>query len=434
MRYRTVPGLAPGRRIRSLGSAPDAGLAQELTRQLTDLQHSGSEAISYHKAAAWLRTQRKKQEALLTPDLEQQILDRQHTLAQLNARLQNTSFQERKAAIQIDLDDCLEQLASLATPEPIPNGQVFTSGDISSQSFGHRSVFRHPILLFTGIFLTISTAILWFGQYKTAAIVSGALALLFLLIGLRRHPAPLSDDEEESDSFELSDIDDDQSWCDHASASDPRIRRLRTRIQDLQRQYEAVCRQEWDHDNLLEQAHTLEEELEQLTLRQTREDEIRLEIQAISLANSTLQKLSDQMQDNIGPALDREMSRILAGLTEGAYSQVFVDGLLHVSLQAGSPNNEMSSSRIVPLESLSRGTIEQVYLAMRLAVIDLLFPQGGMPLILDDCFLTYDDDRLTAALAWLAENYSGQVLIFTCQKREAALLHKEQIPFTHIVL
>ena len=93
-----------------------------------------------------------------------------------------------------------------------------------------------------------------------------------------------------------------------------------------------------------------------------------------------------------------------------------------------------AAGRTIPLESLSQGTVEQAWLALRLAAIDIAFPQGGMPLLLDDCFLAYDDERLSHTLLWLAENYSGQVFLFTCQKREAALLEKERIPFTLIAL
>ena len=402
--------------VRSLGCAPDSSLAQELTHQLADLHQTGSDSISYHTAAAWLRNQRKLQESLLTPDLEQQILTKQHHLDQLQDRLQNTSFQERKAALQMDMDDCLEQLTSLSPAEP-PSSPA-------------RS--RHSFVSVL-CFLVLAAAALWcWTQQMTAqAMTAGIVALIALLLpALRPGHDRLEYLDREDPDVEDPDAE-DISYDDH---SDLRSQRLRRRIETLQQQYETVCRQEWDHDHLLEQAQALEEELEQLTLRQSEEDQIRLEIQAISLAASTLQKLSGQMQDHIGPALGQEMSRILEGLTQGSYTRVFVDGQLHVSVQAQTPLNEYSSTRIVPLDSLSRGTIEQVYLAMRLAVIDLLFPQGGMPLILDDCFLTYDDDRLAATLSWLAEHYSGQILIFTCQKREAALLRKEQIPFTHVVL
>lgn len=423
--------------IRSLGCAPDATLAQELTRLLTDLHQTGNDTIHYPSAISWLRSQKKQQEALLSPDLEQQILTKQHTLAQLEQRLQNTSFQEQKATLQMDMDDCLEQLTALtptATGTSSESVRRHTTPPIhDDQSFrAHRS--RLSILAtLCLLLLTSSTVWFWTQQRTTEALVVGAAAVILLLLqAFRPHHDPILHEDEWSE-------DEDHSY----EKDDPGTHLLRRRMETLQQQYESVCRQEWDHDHLLEQAQALEEELEQLTLRRSREEAIRLEIQAITLAASTLQKLSSQIQDDMGPRLGEEMSRILDGLTDGAYTKVFVDGQLHASVQGRSYGDSttdsiggpsVSSSRTIPLEFLSRGTIEQVYLAMRLAVIELLFPQGGMPLILDDCFLTYDDDRLAATLSWLAEHYSGQVLIFTCQKREAALLHKEQIPFTHIVL
>ncbi len=453
--------------VRSIGSAPDTSLAQELTRQLTDLHQTGNDTIHYHSAISWLRVQRKQQEALLTPDLEQQILTKQHALEQLELHLQNTSFQERKAALQMDMEDCLEQLAAIPSAETAPSFKANDQPPFDRASRSGRGSHPHrfsfslfaTLLLFA---LTAATAWLWTQQRTTEALAVGAAALVILLLQAfrpRHHRGPhednwqddIDDPYEDDDSAQNNSTegDNDEENDSLHGPSDPRIQRLRRRMETLQQQYEAVCRQEWDHDHLLEQAQTLEDELEQLILRQTQEEDIRLEIQAIALATSTLQKLSDQMQNDIGPRLAREMSRILAGLTDGIYTKVFVDGQLHVSVQAGadttSPTDmapfsdrsairNFSGCRTIPLESLSRGTMEQVYLAMRLAVIELLFPQGGMPLILDDCFLTYDDDRLAATLSWLAEHYSGQILIFTCQKREAALLHKEQIPFTHIVL
>ena len=135
---------------------------------------------------------------------------------------------------------------------------------------------------------------------------------------------------------------------------------------------------------------------------------------------------SGRMEGQIGPHLNAAMSEIFAGLTGGAYRQVYVNDKLEIAVRA--------AGRTIPLESLSQGTVEQAWLALRLAAIDIAFPQGGMPLLLDDCFLAYDDERLSHTLLWLAENYSGQVFLFTCQKREAALLEKERIPFTLIAL
>ncbi len=392
--------------VRQLGCAPDNTLAGELSRQLTDLHRSGSDTIDYSGAVSWLKAQRKYQESLLDPTLERNILQTGQSLEKLNHRLCNTDFQEQKAALEMDMDHCMEQLAAL--------GQEPAFADPKERDPREKSSGIFPLISL----ILLAITIFFFRDGKmTPAVAAGIGAFLTFLMFLMR--------KRHTGTVEV-DTDSPQRSADASSQSASASRRLRQQMQSLQKEYETICRKEWDHDRWLEEAQALEEELEQLTYKAAEEDKIRLEIQAISLALTTLQKVSAQMQDTIGPNLNRSMSQILSGLTGGAYSQVYVDGQLAVSVQAG--------IRTVSLESLSRGTIEQIYLAMRLAVIDLLFPQGGMPLLLDDCFLAYDDDRLTQTLSWLAENYSGQVLIFTCQKREAALLRKEQIPFTMISL
>ena len=56
-----------------------------------------------------------------------------------------------------------------------------------------------------------------------------------------------------------------------------------------------------------------------------------------------------------------------------------------------------------------------------------------MPVILDDTFVYYDDERLKHTLAWLAEN-KKQVLIFTCQKREIQLLEELGLDYHKVCL
>ena len=106
-------------------------------------------------------------------------------------------------------------------------------------------------------------------------------------------------------------------------------------------------------------------------------------------------------------------SEILESLTDGAYSDMRVDENLSITV--------VSDYRDIPLESLSTGTVDQVYLAFRLAVIRLFWPSEPMPLILDDAFASYDDKRLTGTLSWLHSNYRGQVLVFTCHSREMCI-------------
>ncbi len=72
--------------------------------------------------------------------------------------------------------------------------------------------------------------------------------------------------------------------------------------------------------------------------------------------------------------------------------------------------------------SLSRGTVDQLYLAVRLAVCDLALPAADpAPLVLDDALTDFDDGRMALALESLEEYARGrQVLLFTCHGREAA--------------
>ena len=73
---------------------------------------------------------------------------------------------------------------------------------------------------------------------------------------------------------------------------------------------------------------------------------------------------------------------------------------------------------------MSQGATDQLYLSVRLAICDMVLPQDrAVPLIMDDALLTFDDDRLRAALDYLLrQGEKRQILLFTCQRREASYL------------
>ena len=74
--------------------------------------------------------------------------------------------------------------------------------------------------------------------------------------------------------------------------------------------------------------------------------------------------------------------------------------------------------------TLSRGSTDQLYLAVRLAVYELCL-DSRPPVVLDDALTTFDDDRLKLALQLLQElAETEQILLFTCQKREGAVLEE----------
>lgn len=133
---------------------------------------------------------------------------------------------------------------------------------------------------------------------------------------------------------------------------------------------------------------------------------------AVSIALETLADARAELQRRFAPRIARRAQALLASLTAGRYHSLTMGE--DFSLQAGA--GEESTLR----DSLWRsdGTMDQLYLALRLAVAEELTPEA--PLILDDALVRFDDSRMTAAVEILKEMaQTKQVILFTCQSREA---------------
>ena len=200
---------------------------------------------------------------------------------------------------------------------------------------------------------------------------------------------------------------------------------LLARQNDCSEVIEAQQHIQWELDKKLE--HLADCKDRALALRQIiRENEqIRQDIAAIDLARETMQDLSMSIRDSFGLYLNKTASQLINGITGGVYSSMSIDENLNAFLN--------TSRRLIPLEQVSSGTADQIYLALRLAAAR--FIQGDrerLPLIFDDSFVLYDDERLKTALRWLPEAYRGQIIIFTCHRREERILREAEIPFHSI--
>ena len=133
---------------------------------------------------------------------------------------------------------------------------------------------------------------------------------------------------------------------------------------------------------------------------------------SVSVAEEKLQQLAAKMQEQLKDVLNEKASGILSEITNHKYT--------HINIEETLKMNVICEGRSVSVERLSRGTLEQVYFAIRMAASDLLRKEE-LPVILDDTFVYYDDIRLASTLKWLAEN-KKQVLLCTCQKREEEAL------------
>lgn len=140
----------------------------------------------------------------------------------------------------------------------------------------------------------------------------------------------------------------------------------------------------------------------------------RREYQAISIAMETLQQANAQLQQRFSPQLNRAAGALLRRLTGGKYHALSLDKELEAS--ASGERDVLPHSALY----LSKGTVDQIYLAVRLAVCDLCLPDA--PLVLDEALAAFDDVRAKRALELLQElSAQRQILLFSCHTREKNL-------------
>lgn len=200
-------------------------------------------------------------------------------------------------------------------------------------------------------------------------------------------------------------------------------------LQDRQNSCTEVIEQQqkiqWELEKRLELLAAYKTQMEALQHTLAENKRISLEISAIDLALDTITGLSSSIRDSFGLYLNKTASQLISGITGGIYTSMSVDENLNVFMN--------TRTRLIPVDQVSSGTMDQVYLALRLAAAKLIQKEGeSMPLIFDDSFVLYDEERLKTALKWLSAAYDGQILIFTCHQREAQMMTANQISY-HLI-
>ena len=166
------------------------------------------------------------------------------------------------------------------------------------------------------------------------------------------------------------------------------------------------------------------EELEEL--KQEREKLLNYN-DTIEIAKEVLKESYDELKNNVGPEFDKKLSYIVKKITNGKYDDVYIDINHNIKMKT-------EHGEYVNLERFSTGTIEQVNLALRLAYIDTISKES-LPIILDEAFAFYDDERLANIMRFLSEEYiNRQVIIFTCSNREKKIIDEENIPANVVLI
>mgnify|MGYP004615812951 CR=1 FL=1 len=145
------------------------------------------------------------------------------------------------------------------------------------------------------------------------------------------------------------------------------------------------------------------------------------------IAKEFLTKAYNKMKNTVTPKFTQNLSQNIASITDGKYTNVSLqdDNGIIVELKNG---NYVEANR------LSTGTIEQLYLSLRLSMTEELSKEK-LPMILDESFAYYDTTRLENILKYLINKYKDrQIIIFSCTEREINLLNQLNIKYNKIDL
>lgn len=470
--------------IGQLKSATEDGMVTELKNYIANMNTTGNISLNITKATAFLRNQKRSLEAGLIPEASREFTSLLAEIRNVEAEIAGPEYENQLAAYQNMrtqvkglIDNTQTQKKDLdkklANGKKVLSDNGFTDrASVDAMSSDAERLYSEyntlngecnkksrkvlsgltAVLGVAGLgaaatlgYFNLTAYLPVCGAAATAAVIFFIISLFILQkdkeyhrlfdntsseLGalLARHLGDSAVSEDAMNAFRAR-MGEFSKLCDMVTQSEAEIRKFLEDLSNLQTK-QAGCsemiekqqRTQWELEKKLEHLSNCKNKAKALKRTLAENDRIHDEIVAIDLAQETMADLSSSIRDSFGLYLNKEASQYITGITGGIYDSMSIDENLNVFLN--------TKAKLVPLENVSSGTMDQVYLALRLAAAKLLQGSGsGFPLIFDDSFTQYDDERLKTALEWLASAYGGQIIIFTCHRREAQMLRARQVEF-----
>ena len=470
--------------IGQLKSATEGGMVTELKNYIANMNTTGNISLNITKATAFLRNQKRSLEAGLIPEASREFTSLLAEIRNVEAEIAGPEYENQLAAYQNMrtqvkglIDNTQTQKKDL--DEKLANGKKVLSDNgftdrasVDAMSSDAERLYSEyntlngecnkksrkvlsgltAVLGVAGLgaaatlgYFNLTAYLPVCGAAATAAVIFFIISLFILQkdkeyhrlfdntsseLGalLARHLGDSAVSEDAMNAFRAR-MGEFSKLCDMVTQSEAEIRKFLEDLSNLQTK-QAGCsemiekqqRTQWELEKKLEHLSNCKNKAKALKRTLAENDRIHDEIVAIDLAQETMADLSSSIRDSFGLYLNKEASQYITGITGGIYDSMSIDENLNVFLN--------TKTKLVPLENVSSGTMDQVYLALRLAAAKLLQGSGsGFPLIFDDSFTQYDDERLKTALEWLASAYGDQIIIFTCHRREPQMLRARQVEF-----
>ncbi len=193
-------------------------------------------------------------------------------------------------------------------------------------------------------------------------------------------------------------IEDEETLIEQLNEIREQITIIKVEAESLSREYREIAE--------------IEEEIiyEELLL-----NEMNIKKKVYETIRETIDEVTDELQHNFAPLLNKTVSSIIESVTDNKYQDIKINPEMLMRLVDPVSNKTISANQ------LSCGTVDLFYIALREALASWINKDKQLPMLMDETFAHFDNDRLEAALNLFAKS-SHQVILFTCQERELMLI------------
>lgn len=472
--------------IGQLKSAAGRDMVKELRRCIENLNTTGNLELSSNGAVRFLQEKKEKKARLYDKDAVKSYASVMGRIKNLETELSDpenanllADFRELRDGVSSELSEAEQSLSEARRQRENSRSVLSENGFTDKRSIDDReeklkkehdqyTACRNralgkllPVISITALCMAIALGAMAFlvtgltdGQFIVSLSASGALILISIVLGAIRHGRK----KRLSDAAGILSADLEKE-LGSADIREDVLSDLHERFEGFRRIYEAelnAAQEEKDlSDRIIELSRKqsgyqedisrqqdinrkVEEKLLLLNSLRNKALELRLviaenkrikeDMDALDIAMENLSELSREVQNSIGAYINREAGRILSGVTNGTYSRLDVTDTLDIHVN--------TREKSIALKNLSMGTMDQVYLALRFAAVKMIEGEheGSLPVLFDDSFTLYDDDRLKGAMSFISDQHKGQLFIFTCQHREQEALDELGRPYRLIEL
>ncbi len=382
--------------------ATEEQLGAELKDYLANLAYSGGTGLNLQKSLGWLAAQKK---SILRQMPEQEVQDCMETLLQKEPLKEQLDRARRTLETELHRQKELEETIRIkkGMSEQLASERMQAEAE-ERQKFKGEWILTLLCMLAAGLFGTAAFVPAW--PVKVAALGLGFINLVcgaaFGIPGIKRGRLAGERKEELREQLE--------SITQQMEQSYQALTRLLPEMEQEKLQMERLEEQ-------LKRCETAEERYEELKQQQA---VLRKEAEAVSLAAETLERLSAELYEEFGARLAGALSEYARAFTDHSYKTLTADEDLNLKA--------VTEERSLEVSDVSFGTGEQFYLALRFAAADVFDPEKKNPMILDDSFAAFDDQRLESAILAL-ERCGRQILVLSSTGREEAAAKRMGITY-----